>query len=74
MATLRDGLGGEELAESGLQAGATSISPYFTGSINTESDVFINSSTGVYKISAATGATGTMSGLTISGGLVVAIA
>lgn len=39
MATLRDGLGGEELAESGLQTGATNISPYFTGSITAESDI-----------------------------------
>lgn len=39
MATLRDGLGGEELTTSGLQAGATNISPYFTGSITSESQI-----------------------------------
>ncbi len=39
MATLRDGLGGEEVAGSGLQAGATNISPYFTGSITAESQI-----------------------------------
>lgn len=33
MATLRDGLGGEEIAISGLQAGGVNISPYFTGSV-----------------------------------------
>lgn len=37
MATLRDGLGGEEVAGSGLQAGATNISPYWTGSATSES-------------------------------------
>ena len=44
MATLIDGLGGEEVAGSGLQAGAANISPYFTGSITTESN--INATTG----------------------------
>ncbi len=39
MATLRDGLGGEELTQSGLQAGATNISPYFTGSLTSESQI-----------------------------------
>ena len=35
MASLRDGLGGEELAESGLQAGGVSISPFIVGSLTT---------------------------------------
>ncbi len=39
MATLRDGLGGEEIAGSGLQAGATNLSPYFTGSVTSESQM-----------------------------------
>ena len=37
MASLRDGLGGEELQISGLQVGGVNISPYFTGSITAES-------------------------------------
>jgi len=39
MASLRDGLGGEEVQISGLQAGGTNISPYWTGSITTESQI-----------------------------------
>jgi len=39
MVSIRDGLGGEELAPSGLQTGATNISPYFTGSITTASNI-----------------------------------
>ena len=39
MATLRDGLGGEEIAGSGLQEGGTNISPYFTGSVTSESQM-----------------------------------
>ena len=39
MATLIDALGGEEIAGSGLQAGAANVSPYFTGSITTESNI-----------------------------------
>lgn len=37
MASLRDGLGGEELAESGLQAGGVSISPFIVGSLTATS-------------------------------------
>ena len=39
MAGLIDGLGGEELAVSGLQAGGVSISPYIVGSITATSIV-----------------------------------
>ncbi|MEK7112945.1 MAG: hypothetical protein AAB875_06565 [Patescibacteria group bacterium] len=35
MASLRDGLGGEELQISGLQAGGVSISPFIVGSLTT---------------------------------------
>ena len=37
MASLHDGLGGEELQISGLQAGGVNISPYFTGSVSAAS-------------------------------------
>lgn len=37
MTSLYDGLGGEELAQSGLQAGGTNINPYFTGSVTSAS-------------------------------------
>jgi hypothetical protein len=39
MSDLRDGLGGEELRVSGLQAGGVNISPYFTGSITSASNI-----------------------------------
>mgnify|MGYP001615598055 CR=1 FL=1 len=39
MASLKDGLGGEELQISGLQAGGVSISPYFVGSLTTSDNI-----------------------------------
>ena len=39
MSSIRDGLGGEELQVSGLQAGGVNINPYFTGSITSESTI-----------------------------------
>ena len=39
MASLRDGLGGEELQISGLQAGGVTISPFIVGSLTTTSQI-----------------------------------
>ena len=39
MASLKDGLGGEELQISGLQAGGVSISPFIVGSLTTTDQI-----------------------------------
>jgi len=62
MSSLSDGLGGEELQVSGLQAGGVSINPYFTGSITSASDV---KAVNVYGTTSVSGAT--VKGTTISG-------
>ena len=39
MSSLRDGMGGEELQVSGLQAGGVNISPHFTGSLAVDNGI-----------------------------------
>ena len=39
MASMRDGLGGEEVTISGMQVGGTNISPYWTGSLTVEDQI-----------------------------------
>ncbi len=72
MATLVDGLGNEELGDVSDTAQKTA-QLNITGSV-TATDVLVSGPTGTYRINTDTGATGALSGLTISGGIVVAIA
>ena len=64
---LVNGLGNEEVG----QAGSEVASLWLTGSVTSFSNKIVG---GVYNIDSSAGATGTMSGLTISGGIVVSIA
>ena len=67
MSSLKDGLGGEQLQISGLQVGGTSISPYLTGSLTSESTIKGANVVGTTTVSGVNVYATTISGTSVFG-------